>query len=157
MCLPLMRAALRPFLCRFKRVAVFRRIGFAPQVCNFTDLCHLQHAADLKGSDMSRGNISLAAMLWLVIAFFIVYPVSILLLESFKIAETGGWGVTNYLRFFQETYYLKNRFVIFKMNIVKLDMRLFVQPHMCHGRFIRHPSIFPVRLLFWSLDLYWKY
>ncbi|UCG09088.1 MAG: iron ABC transporter permease, partial [Desulfobacterales bacterium] len=56
---------------------------------------------------MSRGNISLAALLWLVIAFFVVYPVSFLLLESFKIAETGGWGITNYLGFFQETYYLK--------------------------------------------------
>jgi iron(III) transport system permease protein len=56
---------------------------------------------------MARGNFSLAALLWLVIAFFVVYPVSILLVESFKIAETGGWGLTNYLGFFQETYYLK--------------------------------------------------
>ncbi len=56
---------------------------------------------------MARGNISLAALLWLVIAFFVVYPVSKLLIESFRIAETGGWGIANYLRFFQETYYLK--------------------------------------------------
>jgi iron(III) transport system permease protein len=37
----------------------------------------------------------------------VVYPLSVLLLESFKIAETGGWGIANYLGFFQETYYLK--------------------------------------------------
>ncbi len=60
-----------------------------------------------RDGDMSRGNISLAALLWLVIAFFVVYPVSFLLLESFKIAVTGGWGITNYLEFFKETYYLK--------------------------------------------------
>jgi iron(III) transport system permease protein len=56
---------------------------------------------------MARGTFSLAALLWLVIAFFVVYPLSVLLLESFKIAETGGWGIANYLAFFQETYYLK--------------------------------------------------
>jgi iron(III) transport system permease protein len=56
---------------------------------------------------MSRGNIFLAALLWLVIAFLVVYPLSILLQESFKIAETGGWGISNYLEFFQDTYYLK--------------------------------------------------
>jgi len=56
---------------------------------------------------MARGTFCLAALLWLVIAFFVVYPLSVLLLESFKIAETGGWGIANYLGFFQETYYLK--------------------------------------------------
>jgi iron(III) transport system permease protein len=56
---------------------------------------------------MSRGSISLAALLWLVIAFLVLYPLSILVVESFKIAETGGWGIGNYLEFFQDTYYLK--------------------------------------------------
>ncbi|MBU4427557.1 MAG: iron ABC transporter permease [Proteobacteria bacterium] len=56
---------------------------------------------------MSRGNISLAALLWLIIAFLVIYPMSILVLESFKIAETGIWGITNYLEFFKDTYYLK--------------------------------------------------
>jgi hypothetical protein len=28
-------------------------------------------------------------------------------MESFKIAETGGWGTGNYLEFFQDAYYLK--------------------------------------------------
>jgi iron(III) transport system permease protein len=56
---------------------------------------------------MSRGNFSLAALLWLVIAFLVIYPLSILVVESFKIAQTGGWGVGNYLGFFEETYYLK--------------------------------------------------
>ena len=59
------------------------------------------------GSDMSRGSISLAALLWLVIAFLVIYPLSILVVESFKIAETGGWGIGNYLEFFQDAYYLK--------------------------------------------------
>jgi len=56
---------------------------------------------------MTRGNFSLAAFLWLVIAFLVIYPLSILGLESFKIASTGSWGLSNYLEFFQDTYYLK--------------------------------------------------
>ena len=56
---------------------------------------------------MSRGSISLAALLWLIVAFLVIYPLSILVLESFKIAGTGTWGIKNYLGFFQDTYYLK--------------------------------------------------
>ena len=56
---------------------------------------------------MSRGNFFLAALLWLVIAFLVVYPLSFLVVESFKIAETGGWGIGNYIEFFQDAYYLK--------------------------------------------------
>jgi iron(III) transport system permease protein len=56
---------------------------------------------------MSRGNIFLAALLWSVIAFLVLYPLSILLKESFKIAGTDTWGISNYLEFFQDTYYLR--------------------------------------------------
>lgn len=56
---------------------------------------------------MSRGNIYLAALLWLVIGFLVLYPLSILLKESFKIAGTDTWGISNYLEFFQDTYYLR--------------------------------------------------
>jgi len=56
---------------------------------------------------MSRGNIFLAALLWLVIAFLVIYPLSFLMLESFKIAGTDNWGIKNYLEFFQDAYYLK--------------------------------------------------
>ena len=56
---------------------------------------------------MFRGSISLAALLWLIIAFFVLYPLSIVMLESFKIAGTDSWGIQNYLEFFQDTYYLK--------------------------------------------------
>jgi iron(III) transport system permease protein len=56
---------------------------------------------------MSRGNIFLAALLWSVIAFLVIYPLSFLVVESFKIAKSGGWGISNYLEFFQDTYYLK--------------------------------------------------
>jgi iron(III) transport system permease protein len=56
---------------------------------------------------MSRGNIFLAALLWSIIAFLVIYPLSILVLESFKVAGTGGWGLDNYLGFFRDTYYLK--------------------------------------------------
>ncbi|MBN2124783.1 MAG: iron ABC transporter permease, partial [Deltaproteobacteria bacterium] len=56
---------------------------------------------------MSRGNIFLAAALWLIIAFLVLYPMSILVLESFKIAGTENWGIGNYVEFFQEGYYLK--------------------------------------------------
>ncbi len=56
---------------------------------------------------MARGNYFLAALLWLVIAFLVMYPLSFLVVESFKIAKTEGWGISNYLEFFQDTYYLK--------------------------------------------------
>ncbi len=56
---------------------------------------------------MNRGNYLLASLLWLVIAFFVLYPMSFLLLESFRDATTGGWGPVNYLNFFKDPYYLK--------------------------------------------------
>lgn len=56
---------------------------------------------------MSRGNSALTAFLWAVIALLVVYPLSILVVESFRIADTAGWGIHNYLEFFQDTYYLK--------------------------------------------------
>ncbi len=56
---------------------------------------------------MSRGNVILAALLWAIIAFFVLYPLSILVLESFKISGTDNWGLNNYVEFFRDTYYLK--------------------------------------------------
>lgn len=56
---------------------------------------------------MSRGTILLATLLWSVIAFLVVYPLSILVLESFRIADTGTQGISNYLEFFRDAYYLK--------------------------------------------------
>ena len=56
---------------------------------------------------MSRGNGYLAAFLWLIIAFLVIYPLSFLVLQSFKITGTGIWSLKNYLEFFQDTYYLK--------------------------------------------------
>ena len=56
---------------------------------------------------MTRSNSMLAAFLWSVIAFLVLYPLSILVIESFKIAATGGWGPGNYLEFFRDAYYLK--------------------------------------------------
>ena len=56
---------------------------------------------------MTRGNILLSTVLWSIIAFFVIYPLSILVLESFKIAATDSWGISNYLEFFQDAYYLK--------------------------------------------------
>ncbi|MCG6946761.1 MAG: iron ABC transporter permease [Deltaproteobacteria bacterium] len=56
---------------------------------------------------MTRGNIFLSAVLWSIIALFVIYPLSILLVESFKIAGTDTWGISNYLEFFQDAYYLK--------------------------------------------------
>ena len=56
---------------------------------------------------MTRGNILLSTLLWSIIAFLVLYPLSILLVESFKIAGTESWGISNYLEFFKDTYYLK--------------------------------------------------
>jgi len=56
---------------------------------------------------VTRGNILLSTILWSIIAFLVLYPLSILLVESFKIAGTESWGISNYLEFFQDAYYLK--------------------------------------------------
>ena len=56
---------------------------------------------------MSRGNNYLASLLWFVIALLVLYPLSILIIESFKVSGTDGSGIQNYLEFFQDTYYLK--------------------------------------------------
>ena len=56
---------------------------------------------------MSRGDYSLSTFIWLVIALLVIFPLSILLFESFKIVETGGFGIGNFLEFFQDAYYLK--------------------------------------------------
>ncbi len=56
---------------------------------------------------MTRGNSMLATFLWLVVAFLVIYPLSILVVESFKIAATGERGLGNYLEFFKDAYYLK--------------------------------------------------
>lgn len=56
---------------------------------------------------MSRGNMFLATLLWSIIALLVLYPLSILMLESFKIAGTENFGLGNYLEFFRDTYYLK--------------------------------------------------
>ncbi len=56
---------------------------------------------------MFRGNLLLASILWLVLIFFAIYPLSILVFESFKIAGTDRLGIQNYIDFFKDTYYLK--------------------------------------------------
>src|SRR4030043_798748 len=56
---------------------------------------------------MSRGNSFLASLLWVVIAFLVIYPLSILITESLKVSGTDFSGIQNYLEFFQDTYYLK--------------------------------------------------
>jgi iron(III) transport system permease protein len=56
---------------------------------------------------MSRGNLFLSALLWLILAFFVIYPLSFLVFESFKIAGTNDLGIQNYIDFFKDTYYLK--------------------------------------------------
>lgn len=56
---------------------------------------------------MSRGNHFLSSLLWFVIALLVIYPLSILIIESFKVSGTDGSGIQNYLEFFQDTYYLK--------------------------------------------------
>ena len=49
----------------------------------------------------------LAAFLWSIIGLLVLYPLSILVVESAKIEATGAWGLGNYLEFFHDTYYLK--------------------------------------------------
>jgi len=56
---------------------------------------------------MSRGHLLLSALLWAVVALFVIYPLSFLMVESFKIAGTSRYGLQNYIDFFKDTYYLK--------------------------------------------------
>ena len=78
---------------------------------------------------MTRGNILLSTLLWSIIAFLVLYPLSILLVESFKIAGTGGWGISNYLEFFKDTYYLKTfGNTLFLSTLVLLTTTLFGIP-----------------------------
>jgi len=56
---------------------------------------------------MTRGNFFLTTFLWSVIALLVIYPLSILVMESFTIVGTDNWGLGNYLEFFRDTYYLK--------------------------------------------------
>jgi len=56
---------------------------------------------------MSRGNLLISAILWFVVALFVIYPLSFLIIESFKIAGTDRYGLQNYIDFFKDPYYLK--------------------------------------------------
>jgi iron(III) transport system permease protein len=56
---------------------------------------------------MSRGNTFLSLILWFILALLVIYPLSFLIIESFKIAGTNQFGIKNYLDFFKDPYYLK--------------------------------------------------
>ncbi|MBS3919276.1 MAG: iron ABC transporter permease [Deltaproteobacteria bacterium] len=56
---------------------------------------------------MSRGNLLISAILWSIVAIFVIYPLSFLVIESFKIAGTDHYGIQNYIDFFKDPYYLK--------------------------------------------------
>jgi len=56
---------------------------------------------------MSRGNLFISVILWVVVGLFVIYPLSFLVLESFKIAGTNHYGIKNYIDFFMDPYYLK--------------------------------------------------
>jgi iron(III) transport system permease protein len=56
---------------------------------------------------MSRGNLLISVILWSIVALFVIYPLSFLIIESFKIAGTHHYGLQNYIDFFKDSYYLK--------------------------------------------------
>lgn len=56
---------------------------------------------------MLRGNLFISVILWAVIALFVIYPLSFLIIESLKIAGTNQYGLQNYIDFFKDPYYLK--------------------------------------------------
>ncbi|MGQ9693690.1 MAG: ABC transporter permease [Thermodesulfobacteriota bacterium] len=56
---------------------------------------------------MSRGHTFLSLILWFILALLVIYPLSFLVLESFKIAGSNQFGLKNYLDFFKDSYYLK--------------------------------------------------
>jgi iron(III) transport system permease protein len=48
----------------------------------------------------------LAAFAWLVVAFLIIYPLSFLVVDSFRVAGSDRFGLQNYRAFFSEPYYM---------------------------------------------------
>jgi len=57
---------------------------------------------------MLRGNILISIILWIIIALFVIYPLSFLIIESLKIAgKTHYYSIQNYIDFFKDPYYLK--------------------------------------------------
>ncbi len=52
---------------------------------------------------MSRGNLLISVILWSVVALFVIYPLSFLMIESFKIAGTDRYGLQNYIDFFKDS------------------------------------------------------
>ncbi len=53
-----------------------------------------------------RADNLLAAFAWLVVAFLIIYPLSFLVIDSFRVAGSDRFGLQNYRAFFSEPYYL---------------------------------------------------
>ena len=93
---------------------------------------------------MSRGNFFLAALLWSIIAFLVIYPLSFLILESFKIAGTENFGIGNYVGFFQDTYYLKtfgntlvlSTFVLLTTTVFGIPLSYILARYRQHGKTI---------------------
>lgn len=56
---------------------------------------------------MARGHTFLSLILWFILVLLVIYPLSFLVLESFKIAGSNQFGLKNYLDFFKDSYYLK--------------------------------------------------
>lgn len=48
----------------------------------------------------------LAAFAWVVVAFLIIYPLSFLVIDSFRVAGTDRFGLQNYTAFFSDAYYM---------------------------------------------------
>lgn len=53
-----------------------------------------------------RADNLLAAFAWLVVAFLVIYPLSFLVIDSFRVAGSDRFGLQNYRAFFSEPYYL---------------------------------------------------
>ncbi len=59
----------------------------------------------LRTRNLFRADVGLSAFAWLVLAFFIIYPLSFILIDSFRVAGTDQFGLQNYKAFFADTYY----------------------------------------------------
>ncbi|MEW6216826.1 MAG: iron ABC transporter permease, partial [Candidatus Bipolaricaulota bacterium] len=55
---------------------------------------------------LRRADNLLAAFAWLVVAFLVIYPLSFLVIDSFRVAGSDRFGLQNYRAFFSEPYYL---------------------------------------------------
>lgn len=86
----------------------------------------------------------LSLLLWAILAFLVIYPLSFLVAESFTIIDIDAWGIGNYLEFFTDTFYvsvlgrtfLLSTLVLIVTTIVGIPLAYILARYDLRGKFI---------------------